>query len=33
LRQVAEIIGEIGIDAVDNRLDAVIAVLAERNFA
>ncbi len=32
LRQVAEIIGEVGIDAVDDRLQAVIAVLPKRNF-
>ena len=33
LRQIAEIVGEIGIDAVDDRLVIVIAVLAERHFA
>ena len=33
LRQIAEIVGEIGIGAVDDRLMAVAAVLAERHFA
>ena len=33
LRQVAEIVGEIGVDAVDDRLVAVVAVLAERHLA
>ena len=33
LRQVAEIVGEVGIDAVDDRLVAVVAVLAERHLA
>ena len=33
LRQIAEIVGEIGVDAVDDRLMAVAAVLAERHFA
>ena len=33
LRQIAEIVGEIGIDAVDDAFVAVIAVLAERHFA
>ena len=32
LRQIAEIIGEIGIDAARDRLVRVIAVLAERDF-
>ena len=33
LRQIAEIVGEVGIDAVDDRLVAVVAVLPERHFA
>ena len=33
LRQIAEVVGQIGIDAVDDRLMAVIAVLAERHLA
>ena len=33
LRQIAEIVGEIGIDAIDDGLVAVIAVLAERHLA
>ena len=33
LRQIAEIVGEIGIDAGDDRLVAVIAVLPERHLA
>jgi hypothetical protein len=33
LRQIAEIVGEVGIGAVDDRLVAVGAVLAERNLA
>ncbi len=33
LREVAEIVGEVGIDAVDDRLVAVAAVLAERHLA
>ena len=33
LRQVAEVVGQIGIDPVDDRLVRVIAVLAERHLA
>ncbi len=33
LRQIAEIVGEVGVDAVDDRLVAVVAVLAERHLA
>ena len=33
LRQVAEIVGEVGIDAIDDRLVAVAAVVAEGSFA
>ena len=33
LRQIAEVVGEVGVDAVDDRLVAVIAVLAERHLA
>ena len=33
LRQVAEVVGEVGVDAVDDRLVAVVAVLAERHLA
>ena len=33
LRQVAEVVGEIGIDAVDDRFVAVVAILAERHLA
>ena len=33
LREIAEIVGEIGIDAIDDRFVAVIAVLAERHLA
>ena len=33
LRQIAEIVGEIGVDAVDDRLVIVAAVLAERDLA
>ncbi len=33
LRQIAEVVGQLRIDAVDDRLVAVIAILAERNFA
>ncbi len=33
LRQVAEVVGEVGIGAVDDRLMAVVAVLAERHLA
>ena len=33
LRQIAEIVGEIGVDAVDDRLMAVVAVLPERHLA
>ena len=33
LRQIAEIIGEVGVDAVDDRLMTIIAVLPERDLA
>ena len=33
LRQIAEIIGEIGIDAIDDGLVRIVAVLAEGHFA
>ena len=33
LREIAEVVGEIGVDALDDRLVRVIAVLAERHFA
>ncbi len=33
LRQVAEVVGEVRVDAVDDRLVAVVAVLAERHLA
>ena len=33
MRQIAEIVGEVGVDAVDDRLVAVVAVLAERHLA
>jgi hypothetical protein len=33
LREIAEIVGEIGVDALDDRLVAVVAVLPERHFA
>ena len=33
LGEVAEIVGEIGVDAVDDRVVAVVAVLPERHFA
>ena len=33
LRQIAEVVGEIGVDAIDDRLVAVVAVLAERHLA
>ena len=33
LRQVAEVVGEIGVDPVDDRLVGVVAVLAERDLA
>ena len=33
LREIAEIVGEIGVDARDDRLVRIVAVLAERHFA
>jgi hypothetical protein len=33
LRQVAEIVGEVGVDAVGDGLEAVVAVLPERHLA